>query len=129
MLPGCGFGWTHTEPNSVASRVFFQRAAGTGGFQRSGPVGGRAYGIPLKTWMSPTAAPRNVPAGAATTGADSVAGCSDEPSEAATNNKTMNRFMQSLSAGPEGPALQVPLSRAVHRSGRALLCLYVRIPA
>ena len=47
MLPG----WTHTKPNSVASRVFFQLAAGTGGFQRSGPVGGRAYGIPLKTWV------------------------------------------------------------------------------
>src|SRR5580765_4765544 len=96
MLPGCGFGCTHTKPNSVASRVFFQLAAGTGGFQRSGPVGGSAYGIPLKTWMSPTAVPRSVPAGAATRGADSVAGSGDEPNDAATSNRTMNRFIQSL---------------------------------
>ena len=46
--------------------------------------------------MPPTATPRSVPAGATTTGADSVAGSGDEPSDAATNNKTMNRFMRSL---------------------------------
>src|SRR4029453_8996229 len=94
MLPGCGFGWTHTKPNSVASRVFFQLGAGTGVFQRIAPVGGRAYGIPLKTRMSPTAAPRSVPAGAVTRGAGSLAGSGDEPNTAATNNKTMRRFMQ-----------------------------------
>ena len=96
MLPGCGFGWTHPKPNSVASRVLFQRGAGAGGFQRIGPVGGRAYGIPLKTRMSPTAAPRSVPAGAATRGAGSVTGSGDEPNDPATNSKTMKRFMQSL---------------------------------
>src|SRR4029079_6852206 len=93
MQFACGFGWTHTKPNSVASRAFFQVATGAGGFQRIGPVGGRAYGIPLKTWMLPTAAPRSVPAGVATTEADSIAGNRHEPNDAATNNNTMNRFM------------------------------------
>src|SRR6476661_5323099 len=110
MLPGCGFGWTHTRPNSVASRGFFQRGTGIGGFQRRGPVGGRAYGIPLKIWMSPTAAPRSVPAGAVTTGADWTAGSSEEPNNAATNSKTMNRFMQlrPVSNAAE-PDISVPL--------------------
>jgi hypothetical protein len=102
MLAGWGFGWTHTKPNSVAPRVFFQISAGAGGFQRIGPVGGRAYGIPLNTWMPPTAVPRSLPAGAATRGADSGAANGHEPDDAATNNKTMNRFMLATSAANLG---------------------------
>ena len=45
--------------------------------------------------MSPTAAPRSLPAGAATTGADSVAGSGDEPSDAATTRTLMSRFIYS----------------------------------
>src|SRR5262245_16228389 len=94
MLFGFGLACMQTEPNSVASRVSFHWAAGSGGFQRRGPAGGRAYGMPLKTWMSPTAAPRTLPAGAATTGADCAAGHGDEPNSVpATDNKKMNRFM------------------------------------
>ncbi len=36
-------------PNCVASRVPFHFDAGSGGFQRSAPIGGCAYGMPLKT--------------------------------------------------------------------------------
>ena len=59
----------------------------------------------LKTWMSPTAAPRSLPAGAATTGADSVAGSGDEPSDAATT-RTLMRSLHLLThpRGPDGNA-------------------------
>ena len=40
--------WTQPLPNLVASRVPVSGAAFCGGFQRRGPTGGAAYGMPLK---------------------------------------------------------------------------------
>src|SRR5262245_34728857 len=69
----------HAGPNFVASRMPLQAGIATGGFQRAAPVGGSAYGSPLKTSTSPLASPSTIPAGAltvgplATTGAASTA--------------------------------------------------------
>ena len=47
----------HRAPNCSAFRTPSQCAAGCGGFQRSSPTGGAAYGIPLKTRTSAVVAP------------------------------------------------------------------------
>ena len=64
MLSGLPFGWMQAAPNSVAARTPFHFCAGNGGFQRSAPTGGVAYGIPLKTCTLPEATPCSLPAGA-----------------------------------------------------------------
>jgi hypothetical protein len=42
MLDNVGLGCTQAGPNSVALRVPYQAAIGSGGFQRSAPTGGVA---------------------------------------------------------------------------------------
>src|SRR5688572_25809667 len=68
MLPGRDRGWWQAGPKSVASRTPFHTGETSGGFQRRTPIGGRAYGRPLKTCRLPIFAPRTLPAGASTMG-------------------------------------------------------------
>src|SRR5438270_4894885 len=72
MFASLAGGWKQPGPKSVASRTPFQRARGTGGFQRSGPTGGCANGMPLNTRTLPSVVPRTAPAGAFTCGAGAV---------------------------------------------------------
>src|SRR6478672_7224574 len=70
MLSGLPLGCTHAAPNWVASRVPVHFGMGSGGFQRIAPVGGSAYGMPLKLRTPPAATPITLPAGASTTGGE-----------------------------------------------------------
>src|SRR5512141_2964194 len=65
LLCGC----MQALPKSVARLTPAQRGISAGAFQRKGPMGGKAYGIPLKTLTVPSPSPSSVPAGASTTGA------------------------------------------------------------
>src|SRR3990167_9202749 len=62
-------GCTHDAPNSVAVTSPCMSPTATGGFHRRSPTGGCAYRMPRHTRTSPSVVPRNVPAGAAATGA------------------------------------------------------------
>ena len=48
-------------PKAVASRTPAQASGGCGGAKRSGPTGGRAYGMPRKTATPSSTAPRSRP--------------------------------------------------------------------
>ena len=50
-----------TGPNRVASRVSAHGSAGSGGRNRSGPVGGAAYGMPANSTMPSFSRPRTAP--------------------------------------------------------------------
>ena len=60
-------------PNSVALRTPCHRAAGCGAFQRSGPVGGAAKGMPLNTFMPDSQVPSTTPQAVLTCGPCAVA--------------------------------------------------------
>src|SRR5262249_9154199 len=64
----------HAGPNAVASRTFGQVGVGCGGFQRSAPIGGAAYGIPRNTASVPSRVPRTQPPVVITASAGQVAG-------------------------------------------------------
>src|SRR3954464_15037468 len=66
----------------TALRTFVNVAAGVGGFQRSGPTGGAAYGIPLKLRMAAVAVPRTGPNDVTTTLGSMLAAVSVVPSSA-----------------------------------------------
>jgi hypothetical protein len=54
-------------PGFVASSTFDQRCTGCGDFQRNGPVGDAAYGIPLNVRVWESATPRTNPESIRTT--------------------------------------------------------------
>src|SRR5690349_10267508 len=60
-------------PNTVAARTPLQRGNGCGARQRSGPTGGRAYGMPINALIPRRERPWSTPAGAsAATGVPSI---------------------------------------------------------
>src|SRR5215212_4950941 len=49
------FGWMHGRPKAVAALTPVHFGVGCGAFQRLGPIGGAAYGMP-RYWRTPATA-------------------------------------------------------------------------
>ncbi len=61
VIPGTAAAWGAIAPNVDASLIVSHGSGGSGGRQRSGPTGARAYGTPENDHRSPRHTPRNRP--------------------------------------------------------------------
>src|SRR4051812_37363020 len=86
--------------SSVASRSAVNAAGATGGFQRSAPTGGAAYGMPRKLRMVAVALPRTGPAVVITRGPAGAASAA----RGAAGASAAARFFSSPPAGPRTSA-------------------------
>ena len=131
-----GSGCQQAEPNSLASRTPFQSTAGAGGFHRSSPTGGAAYGMPFHTRTVGSSADgraadqtvrgRDAPlARDRPPATDAAAGCSlagrAQAIEARPSTGAKRRVDRSAAASPKSPS-HVDLLRgeSLHRIASAV---------